>query len=400
MHVVHCITRLILGGAQENTLLTVIEQVQTYGDQVVLITGPPLGPEGSLIEAADEAGIDVRIIPELRRNVHPVLDWKSLKSIECMLRDEKPQLIHTHSSKAGVLGRIAASKLKIPAVHTVHGAAFHRNQPGWMRTLFRRAEKHVAPNTARWISVCDAMTDQYVEAGVDDRRKFVTIYSGMDVEPFLNPANARMRIRKALDIRESDIVVGKIARLFHLKGHDDLISAAEKLLQEHGNADRVKFLLVGDGILREQLQDRISQLGIGPSFRFAGLVPNTEVPDYIHAMDLVVHTSLREGLARVLPQALISGRPVISYDVDGAREVAIEGKTGFLLKPGDVDGLVASMQQLVSDPDLRSRWGQTGRELFTDRFRYQTMVREIRKVYGEVLDEISSSGPVAGVDAE
>ena len=386
MHVVHCITRLILGGAQENTLLTVIEQVQAYGDQVVLITGPPLGPEGSLLGAAEDAGIDVRIIPELRRNVQPVLDWKSLKSLERMLRDEKPQLVHTHSSKAGVLGRIAAAKLEIPAVHTVHGAAFHRNQPAWMRALFRRAEKHVASDTAQWISVCDAMTDQYVEAGVDDRSKFVTIYSGMDVEPFLNPGDARERIRRQLEIEESDVVVGKIARLFHLKGHDDLITAADRLLQEHAESDRIKFLLVGDGVLREQLQERISKLGLSSAFRFAGLVPNTEVPDYIHAMDLVVHTSLREGLARVLPQALISGKPVISYDVDGAREVAINGQTGFLLKPGDVDGLIASMQQLVSDPDLRRQLGSTGREMFTDRFRYQTMVREIREVYAEVLN--------------
>ncbi len=126
--VVHFITRLIVGGAQENTLLTVEDQHRLYGDEVTLISGPGLGPEGTLVERAQSGGLDLRIIPELRRSIHPWRDWRSYRHLLALLREIRPQIVHTHSSKAGILGRLAASRLGIPAVHTIHGASFHYGQ--------------------------------------------------------------------------------------------------------------------------------------------------------------------------------------------------------------------------------------------------------------------------------
>jgi glycosyltransferase involved in cell wall biosynthesis len=177
--------------------------------------------------------------------------------------------------------------------------------------------------------------------------------------------------------------VGKVARLFHLKGHEDVIAAAKVVCKEN---PRIKFLFVGDGILREDFEREISTAGMTDRFVFTGLVPPGQVPELLHAMDIVVHASLREGLARVLPQALIAGKPVVTYDVDGAREVAIPGETGYLLPPRDVDGMVQAIRELAGDPDLRTGLGQTGRDRFTDQFRHQTMTRRIRDVYQEVLD--------------
>ncbi|HEV3303767.1 MAG TPA: glycosyltransferase family 4 protein [Planctomycetaceae bacterium] len=380
--VVHFITRLIVGGAQENTLLTVEDQHRLYDDEVTLICGPGLGPEGSLVERAQKGGLDLRIIPELRRSIHPWRDWRSYRQLLNLLRDIRPQIVHTHSSKAGVLGRLAAARLGIPAVHTIHGAAFHYGQNPLAHQSYILAEKLAARHCAKFISVCDAMTNQYVHAGIAPRERFVTIYSGMEVEPFLNSPRPREEVRRELGFDPEHVVITKVARLFHLKGHECVIAAAGRVAKEHPN---VRFLFVGDGILRVQFRDQIERAGLSGFFVFAGLVPPQRVPELIHASDVIVHASYWEGLARVLPQALIAGKPVVSYDVDGAREVVIPGETGFLLPPRSVEELASALCELAGDPVLRERLGRTGRERFVDQFRHETMTRRIREVYASLV---------------
>ncbi len=382
MHVVHIITRLIVGGAQENTLLTVEDQQQLHGDRVTLITGPGLGPEGSLEPRAQAAGVDLRLVPEFRRNLHPWRDWSSYRSLIRLLQEIRPEIVHTHSSKAGILGRRAANRLGIPAVHTIHGAAFHYGQKWYAKSLYRWLERQAGPGTAKFISVADAMTDQYVAAGVAPREKFVTISSGFDVEPFLNPPRSRETVRRELGIADDEVVIGKVGRLFPLKGHEFVIAAAGEVLQRN---PRVRFLFVGDGILRGEFESQLNAAGLRDRFVFTGLVPPTQIPELLHAMDIVVHTSVWEGLARVLPQGLIAGKPVVSYDVDGAREVVIPGETGFLLPPQSIPELVNALCELAVDAALRERLGAAGRVRFTDQFRHQTMTRRIREVYAEVL---------------
>ena len=384
MKVVHFITRLIIGGAQENTILTVEDQHRDYGDEVALITGPGLGPEGSLMQRAERGGFDLRVIPQLWRNIYPWQDWTSYRTLLRLLREIRPQLVHTHSSKAGILGRAAAAKLGIPAVHTIHGPSFYPGQPAIVNRLYIAAERWAARRCRRLISVSDAMTDQYVAAGVAPREKFVTVYSGMEVEPFLDPPRPREEVRRELGFETDDVVIGKVARLFHLKGHEYVIQAARPLIARN---PQVRFLFVGDGILREKYQRDIARAGLAGHFRFTGLVPPDRVPELIHAMDIVVHASLREGLARVLPQGLIAGKPVVSYDVDGAREVVIPGETGCLLPPKSVTEMTEALEQLVRDPELRRRFGATGRERFTEQFRHQTMTRQLREIYAEVIEE-------------
>jgi glycosyltransferase involved in cell wall biosynthesis len=382
MHVVHYITRLIVGGAQENTLSTVEDQHHLFGDKVTLITGPGLGPEGSLEERARKGGLDLRIIDASRRAIHPWRDWQTYRQLLQLLREIKPDLLHTHSSKAGIIGRHAAKKLRLPCVHTIHGAAFHVGQSNLAYGLYRWLERRAARATDRFISVCDAMTDQYVRAGIAPRDKFVTVYSGFDVDPFLQPSRPPEQIRADLGLSPHDVVIGKVARLFPLKGHDYLLRAAKPVLERCPN---VRFLLVGDGILRPQFEAELKAQGIHDRFVFTGLVPPDRVPELIHAMDIVVHTSVWEGLARVLPQGLIAGKPVVSYDIDGAREVVIPGQTGYLIPAQAVDELVSALCELAVDPALRQKLGQTGRDRFTDQFRHQTMTRRIRDVYQDVL---------------
>jgi glycosyltransferase involved in cell wall biosynthesis len=232
------------------------------------------------------------------------------------------------------------------------------------------------------ISVADAMTDLMVQANIAPREKFTTIYSGMDVEPFLAADAKREATRRELGLEPDHVVIGKIARLFHLKGHEYVLEAARQIVSKYPQA---RFLWVGDGLLRAELEAKIEKLGLSPFFRLTGLVRPDKIPELVGAMDFLVHASLREGLARALPQALIAGKPVISYDIDGAREVVLANRTGFLLPPRSIPPLVTAIESLIADPALRQRLGSEGQRLFTDRFRHQSMTRRIRELYQSIL---------------
>ncbi len=382
MRTAHIITRLILGGAQQNTLYNVDDQHHLHGDKVTLITGPGLGPEGSLEQQAIERGLDLRVIPGFERNLHPLKDWRSYKAILRELRDFKPEIVHTHSSKAGILGRRAAAKLGIPCVHGIHGAAFHYGQNPILYHTYKMAERVAAKWCQHFISVCDDMTNEYVKAGVASIEKFTTIYSGMDVEPFLNPPRPPEEVRAELGLEPHHVVAGKIARLFPLKGHDLLIEAARLVIPQSPD---VRFLIVGDGILREEYERQLTALGIRDHFVFTGLVPPERIPELINAMNIVVHASQWEGLARVLPQGLISGKPVVSFDVGGAREVVITGETGYLIPGMDTAEFGHAIHELAGSQEKREQFGRAGRERFTDQFRHQTMTAYVREVYERVL---------------
>ena len=382
MRTAHIITRLIIGGAQENTLFNVDDQHHIHGDEVCLITGPGLGPERTLEQRAVARGLDLKLMPEMRRSLHPWRDTQCFFALKRMLQQYKPDIVHTHSSKAGILGRRAAYALGIPCVHGIHGASFHFGQPAVLFNAYKIAERMANRWCQHFITVCDAMSQQYLAAGIGTPDKFTTIFSGMEVDHFLNPARSRVDVRQSLGLQDSHVVVGKIARLFNLKGHEYLIEAAPKIVAA---VPDVRFLLVGDGSLTQQCQERINELGLTEYFVFAGLVPPEQVAEYIGGMDLVVHTSVWEGLARVLPQALICGKPIVSYDIDGAPEVCINNETGFLVPPRSVDELATAIAKLASDKELREQFGRTGRERFAPQFRHQYMTERVREVYAKVL---------------
>lgn len=375
---------MIVGGAQENTLFNCMDLRRDFGDDVLLVTGPALGPEGDLISQGRAGDLPVHKLDSLRRNIHPKHDWLAARGLRAIIREFEPDVVHTHSAKGGLLGRYAASRERVPLViHTVHGAPFHPYQSATARRFFQGCERWAAKRCHHLISVADAMTDLMVDANIAPREKFTTIHSGMDVEPFLVADKTRAAIRAKLGIDDDAVVIGKVARLFHLKGHDDLVQAAKLVVDKIPN---VRFLLVGDGILRDGLQAKIDAQGMTQNFVFAGLVPPVEVPPLIGAMDALVHTSYREGLARALPQALIAGKPIVSYDIDGAREVTIDDETGFLIPPQDLAALADAMLRLAADHQLRKRMGKTGRDRFTDQFRHQTMTRRIRELYQSQLE--------------
>jgi glycosyltransferase involved in cell wall biosynthesis len=378
MRVTHVITRLIVGGAQENTIASVLGLRQRPGLEVDLIAGPALGPEGSLQSSFAELPSLLTIVPQLVRPLHPWKDCLAWRRLVQLFRARAPQIVHTHSGKAGVLGRLAAAHVRVPVIiHTIHGPSFGRFQGPLANWLFRSAERRAARVTTHFVVVAQAMKEQYLAAGIGRAEQYTRIFSGFSLEPYLSAVND-LQLRARLGLTPEDIVVGKIARLFELKGHDDLFAVAPALVR---SCPRLKFLLVGDGPWRTRFEKQAHSLGLQNHVVFAGLVQPAEVPALVGIMDVVVHLSSREGLPRALPQALAASQPVIAYDSDGAKEVCFEGETGFLLRPGDLAGLRERLLRLAQDAGLRERFGRRGREFAQEHFDVNRMVESLYQLY-------------------
>ena len=382
IRVLHIITRMIVGGAQEHTLLSVIGLDQMPEYEVTLMSGIDKGREGELLSEAREK-THLIIVPEMGRSINPFSDLTAFWKIYRLIRKGRYHIVHTHSSKAGVLGRIAAWLAGTPIiVHTLHSLVFHEYQPWFINKSWRGIKKMCAPITDFFISVSEIIVQKAIKAGVDKPEKFRTIYSGMELDWFLNADFDGKKVRREFGIPEDAPVVRKIARLFPLKGHDQLMDAAPEIVKR---VPEVRFFLIGDGVLYEHLQERARGYGILENFVFAGLIPRERIPEMISAMDIVVHTSLREGLARVLPQSLAMGKPCVSFDIDGAPEVVINDKTGYLVETYDNKRLAEAISHLLKNPELRKEMGENGRRHVDPAFRTETMVRETAEVYAMLL---------------
>jgi glycosyltransferase involved in cell wall biosynthesis len=378
MRVTHIITRLVVGGAQENTVASVLGLRQKPGVEVRLVSGPTTGPEGSLEPAVARIPGLLTLVPELVRPVHPLKDWLALRRLEKILREQKPDIVHTHSGKAGILGRLAAARAGVPVIiHHIHGPSFGPFQGAPANWLFTAAERQAAKVTTHFVCSASAMTRLYLAAGIGRPEMFTRIFSGFPVEPFLTATNDP-ELRRQLGLDATHFVIGKIARLFKLKGHADLLAAFRKILPQMPHA---RLLLVGDGSLRNEIESLARAPELAGKVVFAGLVPPGEVPRYVGIMDCLAHLSSREALSRALPQALAAGKPVVAYDFDGADEVCLENETGFLVRTGDVATVAQRLLQLAGDAPLRERLGQRGRQFVRENFPVEKMVDTIYGLY-------------------
>jgi glycosyltransferase involved in cell wall biosynthesis len=382
MRVTHIITRLVIGGAQENTVATVLGLRQKSDVHVRLISGPTTGSEGSMESSLATCPDTLSIVPDLVRPVYPWKDVRAWRDLTQVLRKELPDIVHTHSGKAGILGRLAAKRAGVPIIiHHIHGPSFGPFQGPVANAVFLTAEKIAARTTTHFLCSANAMTRRYLAAGIGRPEMYTRILSGFRIEPFVEARND-MTTRAKLGLPEDAFVIGKIGRLAPLKGHEDLFKAFAVLLPQE---PRARLLLIGDGALRAKLEALTAQLGLRDKVIFAGLVAPTEVPRFIGIMDCLAHLSQREALSRALPQALAAGKPVIAYDFDGADEICLEGETGFLVRTGDVSTVAHHLLSLSRDAALRARLGQRGQQLVKEQFRVENMIEQIYQLYQQLL---------------
>lgn len=405
LRILHISTRLILGGSQENTVLSCEGQAE-LGHDVHLAFGPIYGPEGTHLprveshnERHPERAVTCHEIPSMIRAVHPAKDRAALRELRALIDRIQPDIVHTHSSKAGVLGRLAgfaahnASRARRPAVvHTIHGPPFMPIEGGPIKRakvlaknkLYELAEKKAARHCHAIVSVADAMTEQFLARGIGTRDLYTTVRSGMEIGAFLEPIKGedRAAARAALKIQPNDFVVGTVARLAEHKGHDDVLDALADDLRNHRHW---KLLWVGDGWWKERLLKRVARLGLEHSVVLSGLVPPERVPMMMRAMDVLAHPSAREGLPRTVPQALLAGVVPVAYDVDGTREACIDRKTGRLIPAGDAQALGDAIRALAADPTERAKLARTGRAMCREVFSVPAMVRGLEAVYADAL---------------
>lgn len=385
MKIMHISTRLILGGSQENTVLSCAGQ-SDHGHEVSLVYGPIHGPEGSMLADVQTHG-NIKTIetPNLIRELNPLRDLRCRGDLRAIIRAEQPDVVHTHSSKAGILGRAAAWKEEVPAVvHTIHGLPFHPYQSHVAQTIYIQSERWAAKRCHRIVCVADAMREQALAAGVGHPELFTTIRSGMKTAPFLN-AHAdfdRDAVRKSFGFAPDDFVLGTVARLAELKGHDDLLDAVAPTI---ANEKHLRLLWVGDGFKRERLLARARELQLEDRLVTTGHVPPERIPELLIAMDLLVHPSYREGLPRAVPQALLSGTPAIAYDVDGTREVIEDGVTGLLVAPGDINALRQAINRMQNDSALRKATATEGQNRCAEQFSAAKMVEQLEALYATLL---------------
>jgi len=381
VHVVHVITRLIIGGAQENTILT-CEGLRQRGHRVTLISGPTAGPEGQLVERARRGGYEFIEVPQMIRAVSPWHDWRARRRLRRLFERLRPDVVHTHSSKAGILGRFAAADARVPIIlHTIHGMSFNRTQPWPVRRFYAWLERRAAQRSHAIVTVADAMIEQTVAAGVCGREKLRTIYSGMEAELFDPARYDRAAVRQQWGVSDEHVAVGAIARLFRNKGYDQLLpimaAAAER-------EPRLRFVWVGDGAQRWFYERELRRLGLRARTTLTGLLPPERIPEALAGFDILAHTSQWEGLPRAVVQALLMRVPAVAFDIDGTPEVVLDGVTGRLVRLNHLDAFAEALVCLAADPALRARLGAAGREQCLTRFDWRRMVDALEALYQEL----------------
>jgi len=380
IRVLHVITRLVAGGADENTLATV-EGLDKSCYEVDLLIG---GQSDFLFASQTRSGRLVTI-SELVREPAPLKDVIALYKMYRLIRSRRYHIVHTHTAKAGMLGRLAGFVCNTPLViHTLHGSTFRDSLHPWRSRLYQILERMAARATSQFVTVGEDLREIYLGARIGRADRYITIRSGFELERFrLQPQEVERRgqaMRDSLGLSADGPVVGTAGRLEIRKGHSYFLQAAQQVLQQQ---PEVVFLIAGDGPAGRELVQQARRLGIERSVRFLG--HRYDIEDVMACMDVFALTSLWEGLPRVLVQAAALGKPIVSFDIEGVREVVVDGKNGYVLPLRDVQGLAEKIHQLTVNRANAVRMGERGRILATTEWDVGTMVNRISDLYRHLL---------------
>jgi glycosyltransferase involved in cell wall biosynthesis len=379
IRVSHVITRLCKGGAQENTFHTVRLANRARYD-VSLVSGPTFGDEGSIEAQVRSAGIEIEREPNLVRPVSPAEDALTLARLVRRFRRERPHIVHTHTSKAGVLGRAAARLAHVPiVVHTPHGNVFDGYFSGWKTRLFVHAERRAARWTDRIIELTPGGIEEHLAKGIGRREQFVHIFSGIDLAPYDDARRRREDTRARLGARNGDFLVGAIGRLEPVKGFTYFMAAAQRIAE---SAPRARFVHAGDGSQAAEIERQRGALN--GRMTFLGL--RDDVPALMAAFDVLVVPSLNEGMGRVILEAGAAGTPVVASRVGGIPDVVRDGETGVLIPPRDPAAIAEAVIALERDRARGRAMGEAGRAHVAPAFSVKRMVMRIEALYEELIE--------------
>jgi glycosyltransferase involved in cell wall biosynthesis len=386
--VIHVITRFDKGGAAENTFLTVTG-LQSMGYEVILVRGlsyeSNMGPAEtkaveSCLEDADGKGIQILTIRELVRRIYPLGDLKTLYKLITIFSEEKPHIVHMHTSKAGILGRWAARLAGIHVIiHSPHGHVFWGYFNKWKTRAYIFLERLTATITDRIIMLTSREKKDHLRCHIAHENKFTVIHSGVDLSRFSDALVDPDDAKKKLGIPKGTFVVGTVGRLTHIKGHKYLIEAARKILLTR---PEMTFIFLGDGELMNDLKAQAASLGIYDKVKFLGW--REDVAEVMATFDLFVLPSLNEGMGKVLVEAMAMRKPIIASNVGGIPDLVKNEENGLLVPPEDAEAIARSISILHSHPLKRRAMGEKGKAIAVE-YGADAMVQKIDRLYRELV---------------
>ena len=348
--VFNVITKLAVGGAQE-TALAYCSQLDPARWATTLVTGPERSPEGDMFDEAARLGVPVEIVASLRRRIRPVADARAVLELVRLFRRERPDIVHTHSSKAGLVGRLAARIAGVPVVlHTVHGWSFHDGMSPTARAAAVRIERLAARWTSTIVVVADHDAETGGKEGIGIWGQYALVRSAVDVEALRRGAGSRLDARAALGIREGVPVLGTVTRLCRQKDPGTLLRAARRVVDSRPDA---RLVIVGDGPMRADVEQLLDDLDLRPHVTLLGT--RSDVAELLPGFDAFVLSSRWEGLPRVVVEAMAVGVPVVATDVGGIDEAVVDGESGLLAPAGDPEALAAAVLRVFDEPGLAHR---------------------------------------------
>lgn len=377
VRILHIHTLPIISGSGINTFLTMRGMKGNRYESVLACA-----PGGALIDLVQRHGMQVKTFPSLVQPLRPLQDVMAILDLSAHLMREPYHVVHTHNSKAGFIGRLSATLARVPViVHTVHGFAFHQQEPPWRQFLFRNLERLASHWCDKMIFISQPLVDWALKEKISSPGKMARIYSGIEMDRFQPVSEQeKKRLRGKWALGEQDTVIGIVSKLWEGKGHDLLIRAFKEIRKEKPQA---RLVIVGEGHLMESLKTLASQLELSDAVIFTGFLE--DVPRIIATFDVAVLPSYFEGMGRVLLEAMAMEKPVVGTRVGGIPDLIEEGLNGYLVSPGNEKELASAVLSILNDKGLATKMGKAGRKKMTDRFSADTMVRSIEKVYRELL---------------
>lgn len=371
MKVLQLITRLDKGGAPR-IFLKLIRGLKEKGIDVVMSSGPSQQPEEEPVEFSQRFHIPYYPLSHLRREISPLHDALALLGIISLIRKEKPDLLHTHTTKAGILGRVAGWITRTKTIHTPHGHLFYGYFGKGKEGLYVLLERVAARFCDRIITISEDERRAYLQKGIGNAKKMITVYNGIDTRQF--PGDGT-KVRAELGIAQGVPLVGFVGRLEEVKGPDRFVEAAKEV---KANSPQAHFVMVGDGPMKDELMRMTQEI---PGFRLVGY--REDIPDCIAAFDLLMIPSLNDGFNLAAVEAMASGKPVVATAVGGLPEVV--GKGGILVKPDDIKGLVQETIRLINAPDLRKKIGEKGGSRSETLFNWDVCLQKTLDIYHQVV---------------
>ncbi|MDI6751947.1 MAG: glycosyltransferase family 4 protein [bacterium] len=377
--VVHIIARLNVGGpAIYTTILSSGLNKEKFS--TALIYGAEGESEGSMAQEAEKRGIDLIFLPELGRELHPLRDMITFLKLFWIIRKIKPDIVHTHTAKAGAIGRLVGWLAGVPVIiHTFHGHVLHSYFSPAKTKLFILIERLLARITDRIIVLTSSQKREILEFGIGKENKFSVIPLGLELDKFYDIEGKRGILRKELGLSSKTPLIGIVARLVPIKDHKTFFLSAQLLLKK---IPETKFIIVGDGPERGDLERLAEELKIKDSLFLPGF---REDLDLIYAdLSLLVLSSLNEGLPTAIIEAQASGKPVVSTNVGGVSELIKDGETGYLVPAKDPEMLARAMEKILKNQDIAKKMGEASKEN-SKKYRAERLIKDIENLYESLI---------------